>query len=341
MLKRLVLLLCFISSLCRAESVVNVYLWGGEIPASVIQQFTDATGIKVNLTTYDNNETLFAKLSASQSARYDVILPSAYFVERMRRHNLLKPIDKKQLPHYRNLAPQFINNAYDPDNQYSIPFIWGATGIAYNSQQIQPAPKAWQDLWSSRFQHQLMLLDDARDVFALALLSLHYSPNDTNPDHLKQAFEHLLALKNNIKLFASEGIQTILIDEDVSVATAWNGDAYKAQRENPAIQFIYPAEGFVLWVDCFAIPKQAPHLTAAYAFIDFMLEAQTAAHVAEVTGHAITNQAGLALLPRRTRENHLVYPDQDTLKRAILQRDVSEPMHHLYNHYWQALKLSF
>jgi len=342
MIRLMVLLgLSVIHGLCHAQQSVNIYIWGGVIPSAIIREFTKATGIKVNVATYDNNETLFAKLSTNTKPVYDVILPSAYFVERMQRHNLLTPIDKTQLPNYHNLASNFTNNAYDPGNQYSIPIIWGATGIAYNSKKIKSPPHAWRDLWSTQFINQLMLLDDARDVFALTLLSLNFSPNDHNPEHLKLAFDHLLALKNNIKLFASEGIQTMLIDEDVSIAAAWSGDAFKAHHENAAIQFIYPEEGFVLWVDCLALPKNLPHPKQAYAFINFILDANTAASMAKLTGHAITNQAGLELLPQSIRNNHLIYPNKDTLSRAHMQRDVPDAILRLYNHYWQALKLAF
>ena len=331
---------CVWLSPCCAQKTVNLYIWGGEIPASILKRFTRTTGINVHVAHYDNNETLFAKLAAHRHNLYDVILPSAYFVERMHRYGLLEKLDKQQLPHMANLSAQFVNNAYDAENQYSIPLIWGATGIAYNAQKINSPPHTWRQLWSSRFTHQLMLLDDARDVFALALLSLHYSPNDTNPEHIKQAYQHLLALNNNIKLFASEGIQAMLIDEDVILASAWNGDVFKAQQENSAIQFIYPDDGFVIWVDCLAIPKHPPHLKEAYAFINFMLDAQTAAEVALLTGHAITNQAGMKRLPPAIRNNRLVYPDAETLKRGVMQRDGSETLLALYNHYWQALKLA-
>jgi spermidine/putrescine transport system substrate-binding protein len=332
---------CLLNTLSHAERIVNIYLWGGEIPAQVIQQFSATTGIKVNVSTYDNNETLLAKLSTQRQAVYDVILPSAYFVERMRRHGLLEPLDKTQLSHYSNLSAQFTNNAYDPNNQYSIPLIWGATGIVINTHYIQSAPKTWRELWSAQFANQLMLLDDVRDVFGMALLSLHYSPNDRSPTHLAQAYQQLLALKNNIKLFASEGIQALLIDEDVLIAAAWNGDALKAQQENPAIEFIYPDDGFVIWVDCLAIPKHPPHPQEAYAFINFILQAEHAAEIAMITGHATTNQAALALLPAALRNNRLIYPDKETLKRGFMQRDVPDDVLDLYNHDWQALKLAF
>ncbi|PYD06998.1 spermidine/putrescine ABC transporter substrate-binding protein, partial [Pseudomonas syringae pv. pisi] len=132
--------------------------------------------------------------------------------------------------------------------------------------------------------------------------------NDTNPNHIKAAYEHLLQLVPNIKLFASDSIQAIMIDEDAFIGSAWNGDAFKAYTENKAIEFIYPQDGFVIWVDCLAIPKNPPHLKEAYQFINFILKPETSAQIALKEGHAITNAAGRALLPLPIKNNPVVYP---------------------------------
>lgn len=325
----------------HASKVVNVYVWGGEIPREVIQQFEKDTGIKVNFSTYDSNETMYAKLKASRSSIYDVILPSAYYVERMKKQKMLNKINHQRLSNLSNLDEKFRNNTYDPNNQYSIPLIWGATGIFYDQKQVKSPARSWQQLWDPRWKNQLMLLDDSREVFAVALLSLGYKPNDDQPEHIKAAYEQLLKLIPNIKLFASDNIQSIMIDEDAISGTSWNGDAYKAKQENPDIQFIYPDNGFVIWVDCLAIPKNPPHEKEAYAFIDYLLKAQSAKQIAMIEGHAITNQAAIRLLPKDLQNNKIVYPPESVLKRGYFQRDVGEETLSLYNKYWQKLKLSF
>lgn len=322
------------------QHVVNVYAWGGEIPKQLIQNFEHETGIKVNFSTYDSNETLYAKLRATQESIYDVILPSAYYVERMQKLGYLSPLDKAKLPHIKNLSKTFTQHDYDPNNQYSIPLIWGTTGIFYNQHWVKRKPQSWRDLWNKKWRHQLMILDDPREAFAMALLSLGYSIDDADPQHIQEAFEALKQLAPNIKLFANESIQAILIDEDAPAGIAWNGDVYKAQQENKAIQFIYPKEGFIIWIDCLSIPKNPPHEAEAYAFIDYLLRAKSAATIAQIEGHAITNEKGIALLPYAIKSNTLVYPDKKTLKRGMVQRDIGENAISLYHNYWQALKLS-
>lgn len=339
-------LLFSFSQALLAQELVNVYAWGGEIPQSLIQKFEKETQIKVNFSTYDSNETLYAKLKASRNQNsYDVIIPSAYFVERMKKQGLLEALDHQQLSNLKNIDPFFLNNSYDPQNQFSLPLIWGATGIFFNSRAStsKPAllPKSWRDLWTPQWQKQLMLLDDSREIFAIGLMSLGYSPNDANPLHIKAAYEHLLALIPNIKLFASDSIQAIMIDEDANAGVAWNGDVLKAQAENPNIHFVFPSEGFVIWVDCLAIPKNPPHPKTAYQFINFLLRPDSGAEIALQEGHAITNQQAKQILPEQITKNPLTYPPQKILAHGYFQRDVGEEALALYNLYWQKFKLAF
>jgi spermidine/putrescine transport system substrate-binding protein len=335
------LLLLFLSPLLHGQRIVNVYVWGGEIPKQVVQQFERQTGIIVHFSTYDSNETMYAKLKASGSNIYDVILPSSYFVERMQKQNMLQHLDPVRLPNLSNLDKSFTHNDYDPGNRYSVPLTWGVTGIFYNRAFVTSTPQSWLDLWQSKWRKQLMLLDDSREIFAIALMSLGYNPNDSKPEHIKAAFQQLLRLVPNVKLFASDSIQAIIIDEDTLVGTAWNGDAFKAHAENNRIAFSYPREGFVIWVDCLAIPNNPPHPNEAYEFINFLLKPEIGLQIALVEGHALTNAKARALLPESMQKNTTVYPSTEVLARGYFQRDVGEDTLVLYNKYWQELKLAF
>ena len=314
---------------------VNVYAWGGEIPTSVIHQIEQQTGIKVNFSTYDSNETMYAKLRTNTQSMYDVILPSTYFVERMQ--DLLLPLDLKKIPNVKHLDSFFLQNS----SHYGIPLIWGTTGIFYNQLHVKSQPSSWKDLWQKQNLNQLMLLNDPREVFSIAMMSLGYKPEDNNSEHIKKAYKALVDLVPNVKLFASEGVQALMIDEDASIGTAWNGDVLKAHQENVAINFVYPQEGFVIWIDCLAIPKGAPHVNEAYAFINFLLKPQIAAQIAIQEGHAITNKDGKLLLPATIRNNESIYPSSATLKRGHIQHDINDATMALYHELWQKLKLDF
>ncbi len=332
---------CTSVPLFAAAKTLNIYAWGAEIPISLIQQFQQKTGIHVNFSTYDSNETLYTKLRANKKTTYDIIFPSAYYVERLRNQNLLTKLDLNRIKNLKNLDPLFNQQAYDPGNQYSIPLVWGTTGIFYNRHWIKSQPTSWKDLWQPQWQNQLLMLDDIREGFSVALLSLGYKPDDTDPKHIEEAYQQLLRLVPNVKLFGSDAIRAIMIDEDVNIGMSWSGDAYKVQLENPMVEYVLPQDGFMIWLDCLAIPKKAPHLDEAYQFIDYMLEAANSAQITIQYGYAITNLAGQQVLPPALRENKVIFPSKERLKKGYFQRDVGESTVELYNHYWQLFKLAF
>lgn len=326
--------------LFAAEHVVNIYGWSNEIPPASIHEFEEETGIKVNISTYENNEVMYSKLRANKASGYDLIMPSSYFVDRMRRQNMLEKIDKSKLPNWKNINPDLLNPAYDPNSQYSMPFIWGVTGMIINT-QYHPAGSIvkWADLWRPEYKNQLLMLDDTREMFSMALLSLGYSANDQDPEHIKQAFEHLQALMQNVRVFASDAVASILIDDDATIGMAWNGDAYKASTENNNIQFVYPKEGFVIWVDTFAMPTNAPHKAEAYAFLNFILRPTSGKAVAEYTTFPVANVEGQKLLPAATRNNPTIYPPKSVLKHGTFQTDLRDDTLALYEQYWEKLKM--
>lgn len=321
------------------EKVVNVYAWSGVIPDAVIQQFEKETGIKVNFSTYDSNEVMYAKLKASNASVYDVVEPSSYYIDRMRRQNMLEKLDRSQLSNFHNLNPDFLNQAYDPKSHYSLPFIWGITGIFFNKDYLSAESiNRWTDVWDPKYRDQLMLLDDSREVFSIALLALGYSINDENPEHIKEAYLKLKELLPNVKIFSS-AVLSILIDEDATLGMAWNGDLYKASKENSQLSFIFPKDGFVIWVDNWAIPKNPPHRANAYKFLNFILKADIAKIIALDNNFPTPNLAAQKLLPKDIRTDSVVYPTHDILRRGQFQKDVSDEALALYEKYWERLKM--
>jgi spermidine/putrescine transport system substrate-binding protein len=329
---------CLFQCAVAEEKILNIYTWSAVIPDSIIQKFEKETGIKVNFSTYDSNEVMYAKLKTSK-AGYDVIEPSSYYIDRMSRQGLLEKLDKTKLTHYKNLNPDFLNAAYDPKNDYSLPFIWGVTGIFTNKDYFAPHDVTrWSDLWDKKYADQLMMLDDTREVFSIALKVLGYSANDNNPEHIRQAYLKLKELLPNIKMFSS-AVLSNLIDEDAVVGMAWNGDVYKASKENSRLDFIFPKDGFVIWVDNFAIPKDPPHPQNAYRFLNFMLRADIARAVALDNNFPTPNLAAQKTLPPEIRNNPIVYPSHEVLKRGEFQTDINDKALDVYEKYWEQLKM--
>lgn len=334
------LLLTFSCAAFASDDMVNVYAWSGEVPDAVIKQFQKETGIKVNFSTYDSNETLYAKLKAVDNPGYDVIEPSSYYVDRMRKEQMLEPLDKSQIPNIKYLDTEFLNEPYDPGNQFSMPNLWGVTGIFVNKKYFDPSTiQRWSDLWQPRFDNQLLLLDDVREVIPMTLMSLGYSANDNNAEHIKQAYQQLLKLRQNIKLFVSDAAASIITDEDATVGMTWNGDLYRAKQSNPNLVFIYPKDGFVIWVDCFAIPKNAPHYKNAVKFINFMMRPDIALQSSMAYFYATPNLAAQKMLPANIRNSPIIYPSHDILKNGQFQTDLTDQTVALYAQYWEMLKL--
>lgn len=341
-IKYLIGVLSLFIPLCTAaqRGVVNIYAWTGEIPEPIIQQFEKETGIQVNFSEYENNEIMYTKLHATTHSGYDVIMPSSNLVDRMIREKLIEPLHPTLLSNWKNIHPQFLNPPYDPHCRYSVPFAWGTTGIFINPTAYPHSTiTAWRDLWQPAYHNQLLLLDDMRDVFGMALLKLGFSINDRNTEHIRLAFLQLKALMPNVKMFSTETVTSMIIDEDATIGMIWNGDAVKAAQENKHIQFIYPTEGFPIWIDSFAIPRHAPHPHEAYQFINFILKPEIAKQIALETGYPIANIAGQRLLPQAIQHNPIIYPPQKLLKHGQYTLDLDDKTLAQYEHYWEELKM--
>ena len=334
--------LFFIPNLALADNknILNIYNWANYMPNNIITQFEKETGIHVNYSTYDGNDTLYAKLKADPNIGYDLIVPSSYFIDRMRREDMLQRIDKTKLVYFKNLNNSLLNKSFDPGNNYSLPYFWGSTGIVVNKQYYDPASVThWSDLWAPRFKNQLLLLDDPHDVFSMGLIVLGYPANDKNPAHIYQAYLKLKSLLPNVRLFNSDAAKVNYIDEDAVIGMGYSGDTYQAMQNNPNLVYVYPKEGFVVWIDCIAIPKNAPHIGNVYKFLNFLMRPDIAAELSRELGYASPNMAAVKLLPTAMRLNPAIYPDSKTLARGEFETDPGH-VDELYEKYMEELKIS-
>ena len=337
------LLLCglciFMMATAQAKNkILRVAAYGGEIPISLIKKFEAKTGIKVNFTNFESNENLLIKLESSHQKLYDVITPSNYYIPRLEHFKMIQALDKRKLKHLNDIDSFFMPSSQAP--LFGVPFVWGATIIFYNDRYIQNPPFHWVDFWNTHFKDQLLLIDDTREVFSMAMLSLGLNPNDGDANHIKSAYKALLKLSPNIKLFSSDALTLIITDEDAIVGMAWNGDIFKVRTENKHVQYIYPSEGYVLWEECFAIPANAEHINEAYQFINFMTEAKNSAEMTRVMHFPVTNLKAKQYLPKSLSEDKLLFPSKETLSKGTLQLDPLEENIRLYNSYWELFKIS-
>ncbi len=330
---------CFLlTSQVNAEQRVNIYNWSEYLPQHLIEKFTKETGIKVNYSTFESNETMYAKLKLLNGKGYDLVVPSTYYVTILAKDNLLEPLDKAKLPLFNELDPSILNQPFDPNNHYSLPYMWGSTALGFNSEIIaSDKVKSWQDLWRPEFAGQLLLTDDVRDVFGMALILNGHDINTQNETEIEQAYKKLIALKQNVTLFNSDSPHVPLIMGEVNVGMQWNGTAYRAHLENPSIEFVYPEEGAIFWMDNMVIPKNAENKNNAYAFINFLLKPENQAILVQEIGYAIPNLNALAHLPPALRNSEVIFPPKAVKDKGQFLAEVGDAMS-IYHKYWQELK---
>ncbi len=323
------------------EKMLYIYAWYNEIPNEVVTQFEKETGINVVIATYNDNEILYAKLKASPHSGFDLVMPSNYYVERMSKQGMLEKLDLKKLSNLKEIPPQFSNPEYDPNNHYSIPFLWGSTGIFVNKKFYDPKTiRRWTDLTDKKYRNKLMLLNDAREVFSIALISQGLNPNSEDPREIKLAYDFLVKLLPNIRVFNSDSLPSIFIDEDLTVGMAWNGDVYRGHKENSDLEYVYPDDGYIIWVDCFSMPKYAPHPNNALLFLNFLLRPEMSAKATKQFGYATANKHAKDFLPKEMQNSYIIFPSDNQLKHSHFQRNLSAKSLQIYSSYWELLKLN-
>lgn len=321
------------------DKVLNLYNWGDYIDPSLIKKFQSQTGYHVNVETFDSNEAMYTKIKQGGTS-YDLTVPSDYMIEKMRSAHLLKPLDRSRLHGMSNFDPRLMNLDFDPHNRYSIPYFWGTLGIIYNDKFVKPgAIQHWNNLWSSKYHNQIMLVDSARDILGFALASNGDSMNTTNLAQLQAAKSKLDRLSPNVKAIVADEIKMYMAENESAIAVDWSGEASEMMANNSHLHYVVPEEGSNLWFDNLVIPKTAKHYDAIYAFLNFMMEPKNAAQNADYVGYATPNKKAQMLLPKSVRDDPQFYPDDKTMAHLQIYKNLSPEMVGKYNDLYLEFKM--
>ncbi len=315
---------------------LNVFIWSNYLPDNVIAEFERRHDARINIELYDSNEALLAKLQ-SGGASYDIIVPSDYMVTVLREQGLLQELNRDVLTNFSNLDPQFVGLPFDSPNQYSLPYMWGTTGIAYRKDKVAGPIDSWAALWDSHYKDRIAMLDDVRETFGAALKRLGKSENSTDPSEVQAAAALLAEQKPLVKAYDSGGFDQMLLSGDAWIAQAYSGQIAKAITENPSIGYVIPKEGCTIFVDNLCIPRNAPHKELAHEFMNFVLEARTAGDIANATGYSSVNLAARALIRADLLTNEAGYPPRDALERCEFIKELG-PAINLYDRLWTEIK---
>lgn len=316
-----------------------IYNWGDYIDPDLITKFEKKTGYHVIYETFDSNEAMYTKIKQGGTS-YDIAIPSDYMITKLRKDNLLEKIDTSKLSNFKYIGKQFLHKSFDVKNEYSVPYFWGTLGIVYNDRYVKPGEiKKWDDLWKKKYRNQILLVDSARDMMGVALISLGYSVNDTNSKHLAQAKTKLDKLGQNVKAIVADELKMYMVQNEAWIGVTYSGEAATMMSENSHIHYYVPSEGSNLWFDNIVIPKTAKNKKAAYEFINFMLEPKNAAQNAEYIGYATPNLAAQKILPKSVRNDKQFYPPMSTLKNLEVYEDLPSSKVQEYNDLFLEFKM--
>lgn len=306
---------------CKGTAVdksrsINVCNWGEcisngtEGSLDVNKKFTQETGIKVNYSTFQSNEELFAKLSGGGSA-YDVIIPSDYLISRLIQNDMLEKLNFANIPNISNINDRLKNPSYDPSNEYSVPYSWGLMGIFINKSMVdEPEDKiTWDILWEEKYKGKILMFDNSRDAFAISLMKLGYGINSLDQNHWKEAASELIRQRPLVQAYVMDQIYDKMGNREAAIAPYYSGDAAVMVKNNKDIKFIIPKSGTNRFVDAMCIPKGSDHKEEAEKYINFMSRGDIAAANAMFTGYSTPNKAAYSLLPEDIKSDKIAYPD--------------------------------
>ena len=298
----------------KDQDQLNFYNWDDYIGEDTLSDFASAVGVKTNIDFFADNDELFSKLREGNPG-YDIIVPSDIYVEKMVKAGMLDRINQDKISNMGNIDKNFLNPIFDPNREYSIPYMWGTIGIGFNKKRVSKTPDSWSYIYDSEiYSGNISLLSEATDVIACALKYLGYSANTKSRKEYKEAEELLITQKKHIKVFAEDNGQDLLASGDVIMAQEYNGDIAQIMLEDDNISYIVPKEGSIIWEDCLCIPKNAPHKENAHKFIDFILRADIGAELADYIQYATPNKAAKNLMDDEYKSNPAIFPADETVK---------------------------
>ncbi|MBS9335529.1 ABC transporter substrate-binding protein [Fructobacillus sp. M1-13] len=318
---------------------LTFYNWGDYIDPSILSDFSKETGYKVNYQTFDSNEAMYTKI-AQGGTNYDLAVPSDYMVAKLTKAGLLAKLDKSKLTGMDHVNPQFLNQSFERGNQYSVPYFWGTLGILYNKTKVDGSKlQNWSSIWSEQYKKRLLLVDSARDILGLTLISQGKSVNDQNKADLAAAQGKLSSLMPNVKAIVGDELKLYMAQGEADLAVTYSGEAKIAMEQNKDLAYTVPKDGSNLWLDNLVIPKKAAHKKAAYALINYLNRPDVAAKNADYIGYATPNQKAYQLLPKSVKSDKAFYPEQSILDRLQVYENFNQYWTQTYNDAFLEFKL--
>lgn len=326
--------LILLPTFALADEVVNVFNWEDYIDESVLAQFEEETGIKVNYMRFTDNEEMVISVESNPGA-FDVVFPSEYMVERLINKGLLAEINFDNIPNFSNIREDLKNPSYDAGNAHSVPYMWGTLGILYNTKLVDEADvQTWKVLWNEKYAGQILMMDSLRDTMGLALRALDASNsmNSTDYTQLKAAADLLKDQKaaGMVKAYGLDEFKDKMVAGEGALAVVYSGDAEYAIELNEDLAYVVPQEGSNIWVDCAVIPVSAKNKENAEKFIDFLCRPEIAAANVEEIGYCSPNEAAIEMMGEDYQNSNVMNPSDEVIGRCEYYHDLDEMWLNIY-----------
>lgn len=315
---------------------LNVYNWSVYIAPDTVPRFEREFNAQVRYLTFESAEEMLAKVAAGNSG-WDVVFPSNSFIPPMRDQGLLARLDHSRLPDLANLDPRFQSPPWDPQLQWSVPYMHGSTGILYH-RSIVPAPVGWADFWQDRYGRRVTMMDDSAEVLGASLERLGHSVNSADAGELESAKREAIAAKRLLRAYISAEVRDQVVSGDVRMAQIWAQMAKLACNERAELAFAHPAEGFALYADNVVILSESRRPELAHEFVNFLLRRDVAAGIAESVTTATCNAAARKLLPAPLRDDPILYPPPEVLSRGEWFHALPAAAQRLRDRIWTEIK---
>jgi putrescine transport system substrate-binding protein len=335
----------------QEEKVLHVFNWSDYIAEDTVPNFEKQTGIKVTYDVFDSNDVLETRLLAGNSG-FDVVVPSASFLERQIKAGVFQKIDKSQIPNLKHMDPDIMNRVglHDPNNEYSVPYLWGTTGIGYNEDKIkkilgEARPDSWNYIYDPKLAAKfkdcgLSLLDAPDEILKTVLAWMGRDPNSQKEEDLKAAEAKLMPIRPFVRKIHSSQYIDDLANGDLCIAVGWSGDILQARDraeeagQGVKIKYAIPKEGTIVWFDMLAIPADAKHPKNAHTFINYLMEPQVAANDSNFVNYANGNAASLAMVSDEVKNDPGVYPTPEVKAKLFPSLAYGEDFQRLMNRMW-------
>ena len=318
--------------------VVNFLNYGENIDEETLKEFEDETGIKVNVDTFDDMETMYQKVK-SGGVKYDVILVSDALMPRMINENLVMELNKEAIPNISQMDEAYLNLDIDEGNKFSVPYMFGTVGIVYNKDVVTEPVDSWDILWDEKYKDKIFMFDTYRDTMGAALKKLGYSLNTSNPKEIQEAKDLLISQRGSINpIYGVDNGTTMIPAGETDINMIWSGEGLNLQDEYDNLVYIVPKEGANFWIDSLAIPHNAVNVEGAEKFINFVSDKESALRIASEIGYTTPNALAREEQPDSIKNNPNAYMPKEIMDRCEFYKDFPEDTKKLYDEAWTEIK---